>query len=469
MSSNMMLLRACGRTNDLTKCLHFQVIDDTIKTETLVNGFRKCGLHPFTPEAINFEEMKVKSNTKEPDPNVQNDTRIEDDIDHQLFVKWIEKAIPSVLLHDFRSSGDGWTGNLEHKSLFELWQKQCDLAATSIQSINARDNNLHVVPYVGIDEQGNSTADQDEHVLIFDYESIPIVDLEEFGQVESEKIVIVDSTQDGQFMSEDGNISEHDNYEQFMEINELEDGAEWMNRTGYDSDYSSSDDEFNAYKSSEPADSDIASDIDGDKCTTTETENIASEEKIVGRCTVSSDAVVPSVKEIRSNVEVERDSAVDSVNTSHIPPGTPAAFAKVLFYPGEQHLSTKSKRLGKKRKVPAVYSSDQYLEYMREKQKEKEERESMIVQRKLKREQEKQRKEDEKKEREAKRLAKKEATAIKNAELAAKKADAAMKRAEEAAKKRDAAAKKASMKEGNSSGATAPKRKKQKIDSSEDN
>ncbi len=102
----------------------------------------------------------VRSTAKEKDPNVQTELPMQsvDDIDHQLFVKWIEQIIPPELLHDFKNAGDGWTGNVEHKSLFDVWQKQRDLARSinqntttkSIQSINGPDSNLQVVPYVAV-------------------------------------------------------------------------------------------------------------------------------------------------------------------------------------------------------------------------------------------------------------------------------------------------------------------------------
>ncbi len=283
-----------------------------------------------------------------------------------------------------------------------------------------------------------------------DYESIPIVDLEQIQQT-TQNIVIVSSSEVEQCMSlEGGDLSGSEYYEQFMQINELP--------TGFDSDYSSSDDELNASKSSELADSDLSSDVEAIHTTAENTT------QIVDRKTIDTDVVSPNTTDVASNVEVTHET---DVNSSNIPLGTPAAFAKVLFYPGEQHLSANRKRSGKKRKIPAVYSSEQYSGYLRQKQTEKEECEKMKAQRKLKRELEKQRKEDEKKDREAKKLAKMEAIAIKKAELTEKKASLAMKKDEEAARKAEDAAKKSGLKKGSSSGATAPKRKRQKLNPKE--
>lgn len=472
----------------------FQVVSDAIKPTTLINGFRKCGLHPFTPEAINFEEMMVRSSRKESNTNAQKEVESESDIDRQLFLQWIEKSIPGELLLAFQSSLDEWTGIAEHKSLFELWHKQLHFArstnenstAGASKSIDGRED-LQVVTH-----DGQQHMISNEIELTFDYRTIPTVDLEGCDYVPLGDIIIIDSAQVGQSTSAGNEFlsaSDHNYNERFMDITELEDEDDFFQYDSdcsslddefngafndnkaeqnvkveqqaadhstksslippntpveYDSDCSSSDDEINGMKSSDTQCYDFSSDdVGGPSTPVNNTKN-----DNVDRNTIDSNEISLNDNKAEQNAEVKRQAPDHSTKSSYIPPNTPAAFAKVLFYPGEKHLSGKKKRTNKKQKVPSVYSSVQYSEYLREKERQKDELEKQKMQRKMEREGAKKTKEADKKEREEKRSAKKKAVAIKNAELAAKKADLAMKKAEQAARKADEAAKRTTLKDG---------------------
>lgn len=384
------------------------MIRDTIKPQTIISGFRKCGLHPFTEDAINFKDMMIKSTANELHSTVQVEEQCKDGIDQQKFFEWIEKSIPVDILHDFQTSGDVWVGSSEHKSLFGFWQKQLALAKLS-------------VPMEVDKETCQQTAiisPDKEQVLTIDYESIPTVELEAIEYVPIEDIIVIDNCQE--------TLVEGDGDETVLQHTGSTDDTNEFGITVYAKDYCSDDD----CSSSNTQDNDSSSDDDGTFIVDQKKEPVMDQNLTASSPTADND-------------EVGQRTTVFPQNTSHIPPNTPAAFAKVLFFPGEKHLQDKKKRLLKKRKVPAVYTSEQYSEYLREKQKEKEEKENLKIQKKMEREEAKQKKDDEKKKREVKRAEQKEAMAIKKAELASKKAEAANKRAEKkAVEKYSASAKK---------------------------
>lgn len=267
-----------------------------------------------------------------------------------------------------------------------------------------------------------------------DFESIPTVDLDGIEYVSIEDVVIVDCSQD---LTQEDDLS----VEPLKNAEPVDDADCFQNACA------------NVCFSSDSEASDRDSSDD---------ESDTGEDAQVCVQAVDVDAIVENnlgdSERVAENFEIQPIS-------SNVPPNTPAAFAKVLFFPGEKHLSEKKKRSLKKCKVPSVYTSDQYLGYLKEKEQLKDEKERLKIQRKMEREGVKQRKEDEKKVREAKRAERKDAMAVKKAELASKKVEAAKRKADVAAKKADDAAKKASSKYLSSSASA----KKRKIDATNQN
>lgn len=84
----------------------------------LPNGFRACGLHPFTPDAINFE--KVMKSPNQINEMEKKDTDLKSLREHLHF---FEAQMSQETLTAFKNSSDVWTGNVNDTNLFYFWQK----------------------------------------------------------------------------------------------------------------------------------------------------------------------------------------------------------------------------------------------------------------------------------------------------------------------------------------------------------
>ncbi|KAG5863755.1 hypothetical protein JTB14_030612 [Gonioctena quinquepunctata] len=87
--------------------------------KVLSNGFRTCGLHPSTPDAIKYERI-IKSQEQ-----VVTVEKEQENVDSVLeHLKFFEAQLNAETLISFQNSPDLWTGNLEDKKLFHFRQKR---------------------------------------------------------------------------------------------------------------------------------------------------------------------------------------------------------------------------------------------------------------------------------------------------------------------------------------------------------
>ncbi|KAG5876151.1 hypothetical protein JTB14_027546 [Gonioctena quinquepunctata] len=86
--------------------------------KVLPNGFRTCGLHTFTPDAIKYERI-IKS--QEQVVTVEKEQENVDSVLEQL--KFFEAQLNAETLISFQNSPDLWTGNSEDKNVCHSWQK----------------------------------------------------------------------------------------------------------------------------------------------------------------------------------------------------------------------------------------------------------------------------------------------------------------------------------------------------------
>lgn len=104
------------------------VIDDAINPAILAGGFRKCGLYPFSPDAIDYVSI-IKNYSTQPSPtditppvsSIQNhESR---PVDLSGFLSFFENMVGEQKISLFRDSVEGWGGDIEDTSLFALWKK----------------------------------------------------------------------------------------------------------------------------------------------------------------------------------------------------------------------------------------------------------------------------------------------------------------------------------------------------------
>ncbi|XP_071640828.1 uncharacterized protein [Temnothorax longispinosus] len=101
-----------------------KAVDKINMPEVMKNGFKKCGLCPFSPDALAQNELLKK--TKESPQTQMTPTNAKNiQIAHQSHLEFIEQNIDSELLEDFKEAGKTgvWEGAVDDRSLFLFWQK----------------------------------------------------------------------------------------------------------------------------------------------------------------------------------------------------------------------------------------------------------------------------------------------------------------------------------------------------------
>ena len=102
-----------------------KVFDNLDLKRILSNGFKACGLMPFSSSAIDYFKILQRTSAPKQSSEQPND-RIsveENNIDYFIALKCIEESINPTTLTAFRAMGDKneWTGRIEDTSLFHVW------------------------------------------------------------------------------------------------------------------------------------------------------------------------------------------------------------------------------------------------------------------------------------------------------------------------------------------------------------
>lgn len=92
------------------------MIDQNVTKSILSNGFRKCGLYPWNPSAVNIlEQEQVETGSTET---------------HLLRMEYLKQGLQFLnnnieieKLNTLRCSSEQWTGNPQDTSLFLLWKR----------------------------------------------------------------------------------------------------------------------------------------------------------------------------------------------------------------------------------------------------------------------------------------------------------------------------------------------------------
>lgn len=110
-----------------------EVIKETVTPSMVTNGFRKCGIIPWDPNAVSVGEVSRHGNVDENCMPISQCSNI-DMLKTGLQV--LEEHIGQDKLQLFKSSVNVWSGCLEDKSLYEVWKH----ITTSLHSFRAEEN-----------------------------------------------------------------------------------------------------------------------------------------------------------------------------------------------------------------------------------------------------------------------------------------------------------------------------------------
>lgn len=129
----------CNNRNARFRREHFapllkEVIDSAINPTILANGFKKCGLFPFTPDGINFSSI-IKGNSAtniESNKPLTNNEPEKSVVEINCFLNFFEDMVGPEKIQIFRSTASNWEGEIEDLSLFNLWKKISDINSAQI-------------------------------------------------------------------------------------------------------------------------------------------------------------------------------------------------------------------------------------------------------------------------------------------------------------------------------------------------
>jgi hypothetical protein len=92
-----------------------EIFDTEDFRETLKNGFRVCGLYPFSPDAVNYSKLITSSRESECKSPEKDIGKL------KVVLDCIESRIPDNILVQFRSLPPIYE-NVEYRKLYELWK-----------------------------------------------------------------------------------------------------------------------------------------------------------------------------------------------------------------------------------------------------------------------------------------------------------------------------------------------------------
>lgn len=129
-----------------------QVLDKTMKPETIINGFRRCGLCPFNPDAVDFTKVDVLNSTtcalqnSLPDTESTSHTISESCHTKENCLQFFETFINPCLLQEFVQTYNTftpvWKGEDSAHDLYVAWKKAKDFVSK---------NNIATTTVVAID------------------------------------------------------------------------------------------------------------------------------------------------------------------------------------------------------------------------------------------------------------------------------------------------------------------------------
>lgn len=108
------------------------------------NGFRKCGLHPFNADSVDY----TKIFRRDPDSKMETEDHpevVRDDNSNRQVLEVLEKFMGSEILEKFQSNQDDtWLGEREHLSLYNVWFRM----KQNLESNSVAKNLVNITSYI---------------------------------------------------------------------------------------------------------------------------------------------------------------------------------------------------------------------------------------------------------------------------------------------------------------------------------
>ena len=140
----------------------FQKVLNNLDTKAILkNGFRACGLMPFSADGVNYEKVMNRSKTQKHSDEQINEQQldVQEKSSYVIVIKCIEERIDFSTLKQFQLAHEknDWTGETENKNLFNVWNHYKNLVKA--------DSHVNDSIEQEIVAQENSIKEKDSSVL----------------------------------------------------------------------------------------------------------------------------------------------------------------------------------------------------------------------------------------------------------------------------------------------------------------
>lgn len=134
-----------------------EVLDRSMKPDTIINRFKRCGLSPFNVDAVYFTNVDVFSNSVPMKANDCNQNRTQTIQPHksQNGLKFLEQFIGAKLLTQFNETYNKftpiWDGAESAHDLFVVWRTAKDLVSAEVYRTNSNSKTSTEEPMIILD------------------------------------------------------------------------------------------------------------------------------------------------------------------------------------------------------------------------------------------------------------------------------------------------------------------------------
>lgn len=276
------------------------------------NGFRKCGLMPWNPNAIHLEKA-------------QKAKKIENRMDIEIFLNFLEKEIGKYKLETFKNNtGTEWYGEKEDVSLYKMWkQNKMKLEENENKEELEREEGSNTEVVFGEDGRNEEEPSSSKSQKLDETNKDPGLSMTLINKTAVENSL------------EELSSSKSEKLEKPIEYSGTK--KTLIDKTAVENNIL---DELSSSKSQKL---DKTIEYSGSRVT------------LVDKTTAESNSLRSPLKELNITLD----------------PSIPSPFKDSLYWPGEKNEKKGSKKL-RKEKIPAVISSPATIRYFKKKEEEKE-------------------------------------------------------------------------------------------------
>lgn len=157
-----------------------KVLDQSLKKETIVNGFRRCGLCPFDKSQVDYSKVDIQndqpstSTSNEPMPSTTNENNsvcqenVSKHNEGKECLEFLESFIAPETLTSFENTYKAftpiWNGKESAHDLYVVWKKAKDHIQNSLQGFTMQSQSASTQPVIQTADEISPSKDEDSFI-----------------------------------------------------------------------------------------------------------------------------------------------------------------------------------------------------------------------------------------------------------------------------------------------------------------